>query len=81
MREHVANCPKSCWMIGSASPVMRKYITKVEPWVIKNKLKVMMGGKVDTHCVPFFHVGNNDLQGLRPGVGNPDQDCSCNCKK
>ena len=81
VREKVAHCPKSCWMIGSASPVMRKYITKVAPWVVKNKLKVMMGGKVDTHCIPFFHVGNNDLQGLREGVGNPEQDCGCACKK
>lgn len=65
VREKVANCPKSCWMIGSASPVMRKYIRQVAPWVIKNKLKVLRGGKVDTSCVPFFHVGNNDKQGIR----------------
>ena len=63
--DKVANCPKSCWMIGSASPVMKKYITKVAPWVLKNKLKVMRGGRVDTTCIPFFHVGNNDKQGLR----------------
>lgn len=65
VREKVANCPKSCWMIGSASPVMKKYIGKVLPWVIKNKIKVVRGGKVDTSCIPFFHVGNNDKQGLR----------------
>lgn len=65
VRNKVANCPKSCWMIGSASPVMKKYITKVAPWVLKNKLKVMRGGRVDTTCIPFFHVGNNDKQGLR----------------
>ena len=65
VRDKVANCPKSCWMIGSASPVMKKYITKVAPWVLKNKLKVMRGDRVDTTCIPFFHVGNNDKQGLR----------------
>ena len=65
VRDKVANCPKSCWMIGSASPVMKKYITKVAPWVLKNKLKVMRGGRVDTTCIPFFHVGNTDKQGLR----------------
>lgn len=65
VRDKVANCPKSCWMIGSASPVMKKYIGKVLPWVIKNKIKVVRGGKVDTSCIPFFHVGNNDKQGLR----------------
>ena len=26
VRDKVANCPKSCWMIGSASPVMKKYM-------------------------------------------------------
>ena len=65
VRDKVANCPKSCWMIGSASPVMKKYIGKVLPWVIKNKIKVVRGGKVDTTCIPFYHVGNNDKQGLR----------------
>ena len=65
VRDKVANCPKSCWMIGSASPVMKKYITKVAPWVLKNKLKVMRGGRGDTTCIPFFHVGNKDKHGLR----------------
>lgn len=75
VREKVAHCPKSCWMIGSASPVMKKYIFKVAPWVIKNKIKVIAGGIVDTRCVPFYHVGNNDMQGLRDGAGNPCQNC------
>ena len=75
VREKVAHCKKSCWMIGSASPVMKKYIAKVAPWVVRNKLRVMRGGRVDTSCVPFYHVGNNDLQGLREGAGNPDQNC------
>lgn len=65
VREKVANCKKSCWMIGSAAPVMHKYIKEVAPWVLKNKLKVLRGGKVDTTCIPFYHVGNNDKQGLR----------------
>lgn len=72
VREKVANCPKSCWMVGSASPVMKKYIKKVAPWVIKNKLKVMRGGKVDTSCIPFYHVGDNDKQGK--GNYNPNQE-------
>lgn len=65
VRKKVSCCKKSCWMIGSVSPVMSKYITNIAPWIIKNKLKVMMGGKVDTSCIPFYHVGNNDKQGLR----------------
>lgn len=71
VREKVANCPKSCWMVGSASPVMKKYIKHIAPWVVKNKMKVMRGGKVDTSCIPFYHVGNNDKQGL--GQNNPNQ--------
>lgn len=65
VREKVATCSKRCWMIGSASPVMKKYIRQVFPWVIKNKLKVMRGGIVDTTCIPFYHVGNNDNQGIQ----------------
>lgn len=65
VREKVANCPKSCWMIGSASPVMKKYIKKVTPWVIKNKLASILGKNVDTTNIPFYCVGNNDKQGLR----------------
>ena len=65
VREKVANCPKSCWMIGSASPVMKKYIWHIAPWVIENKIKTMCGGRVDTECIPFYHVGCNDKQGLR----------------
>lgn len=65
VREKVANCPKSCWMIGSASPVMKKYIRHIAPWIVKNKLNVLRGGRVDVSCIPFYRVGNNDKQGLR----------------
>ena len=64
VRDRVAHCPKNCWMIGSVSPVMHKYLRQILPWVVKNRLKVLRGGKVDTGCIPFYHVGNNDLQGL-----------------
>ncbi|MBR4213532.1 MAG: radical SAM protein [Bacteroidales bacterium] len=64
VREKVAHCPKNCWMIGSVSPVMHKYLRQILPWVVKNKLRVMRGGRVDTGCIPFYHVGNNDRQGL-----------------
>ena len=64
VREKVAHCPKSCWMIGSVSPVMKKYLPHILPWIVKNKLRTMYGGRVDTECIPFYHVGNNDLQGL-----------------
>ena len=65
VREKVAHCPKNCWMIGSVSPVMKKYMLNILPWIVKNKLRVVMGKRVDTSCIPFYHVGNNDLQGLK----------------
>lgn len=43
VREKVRNCDRHCWMIGTAAPVMKKYIWKPLKWVIKNKLRVMMG--------------------------------------
>ena len=52
VRDKVTHCPKNCWMIGSVSPVMHKYLRKILPWVVKNRLKVMRGGKVDTSCFP-----------------------------
>ena len=65
VREKVAHCPKNCWMIGSVSPVMKKYMPNILPWIVKNKLRVVMGKRVDTSCIPFYHVGNNDLQGIQ----------------
>jgi len=46
IREKVKNCPKNCWMIGTASPAMKKHILKPLLWVIKNKLKVLFGKRV-----------------------------------
>ena len=37
IRKKVRNCPKNCWMIGSASPAMKKYFWKPAIWIIKNK--------------------------------------------
>ncbi len=37
IREKVKTCPKNCWMIGTAAPVMRKYIWKPTLWILKNK--------------------------------------------
>lgn len=37
IRNKVEQCPKFCWMIGTASPAMKKHISKPVFWVIKNK--------------------------------------------
>ena len=43
VRARVKECPKNCWMIGNAAPVMKKYIKTPLKWVIKNKLRNMTG--------------------------------------
>lgn len=37
VRNFVRNCDRNCWMIGSVSPAMHKYIYKPAAWVIKHK--------------------------------------------
>jgi len=64
VRELVKACPKNCWMIGTAAPVIKKYVRHVLPWVLKNKLKIMLGKDVDINCIPYYDVGDRDpMQG------------------
>lgn len=37
VKEKVRNCKKNCWMIGSVSQQMKKYIWKPSAWIIKHK--------------------------------------------
>ena len=37
VRRKVRNCDRDCWMIGSVSPAMHKYIWKPAFWVIRHK--------------------------------------------
>lgn len=43
IRESIQNCPKNCWMIGTASPAIKKNMITPTLWVIKNKVKNMLG--------------------------------------
>ena len=43
VRECTKKCDRNCWMIGSASPAMHKYIWVPGWWVIKHKF--LKGGK------------------------------------
>jgi len=38
VREAVKCCKKNCWMVGSASPAMKKEIQKPGKWILKYKL-------------------------------------------
>ena len=62
VRQLVRKCPKNCWMVGTASPVMHKYITHPLKWAIKNKIRSLRGKPV---CIdPKWHnVGQDPAQG------------------
>ncbi len=70
VREKVRTCPKNCWMVGTAAPVMKKYIKHPLKWVVKNKIKSLIGKPVCTETIPVCNVGQDPLQGdLRGGGG------------
>jgi radical SAM protein with 4Fe4S-binding SPASM domain len=67
VRQKVATCPKNCWMVGTASPVMHKYVKKIAPWIIRNKLRSIAGRPI-ADSAPCFNVGQDPRQGdLRQG--------------
>lgn len=69
VRDLVRTCPKNCWMVGTAAPVMKKYIKHPTKWVVKNKIKSLMGRSICVNNVPHFDVGQDPLQGdLREGL-------------
>lgn len=41
IRKQVKKCTRQCWMIGSASPAMKKRIWVPAIWVARNKIKVI----------------------------------------
>jgi len=46
IREKVRNCPRNCWMIGTAAPVIRKYKAASTSWVLKNKIRQILGKRL-----------------------------------
>lgn len=63
VREKVAKCPKNCWMVGTAAPVMKKYMKNPAIWVAKNKARSLMGKKVCLDHIPWYNVGQDPQQG------------------
>lgn len=47
VRTNVSNCTKGCWMVGSASPAMKKRIAVPAIWIAKNKLRLLSGQDID----------------------------------
>ena len=62
VRQMVRRCPKNCWMVGTASPVMHKYIKYPLKWALKNKLRSLQG---KTACLDkcWYNVGQDPSQG------------------
>lgn len=58
VRQKVAECPKNCWMVGTASPVMHKYVQKIAPWILRNKVKSLTGRSLPS-CAPCFHLSQH----------------------
>lgn len=62
VRGKVSKCPKNCWMVGTASPVMHKYLKYPMKWAIQNKLRSILG---KTACInaKWCNVGQDPSQG------------------
>lgn len=58
IREQVKNCPKECWMIGSASPAMKKRVWIPAKWVAKNKLR-MLKNKEKNFCLDSVGINRS----------------------
>ena len=69
VRARVASCPKNCWMVGTASPVMKKYIKYPLKWVVSNKLRSLRGLK------PCIDKKYNDI-GQDPRQGDLRENCN-----
>ncbi len=53
VRKKVRCCDRNCWMIGSVSPAMHKYIKTPLWWVFKHKLKSIFGKKYSMYENPI----------------------------
>lgn len=62
VRNKVRCCAKNCWMVGTASPVMKKYIKYPLQWVIKNKIR-SLHGKLACLDKKWCDVGQDPCQG------------------
>lgn len=62
VRAKVRRCPKNCWMVGTASPVMHKYIKHPLKWAVRNKIRSLRGLKP---CLDktWYDVGQDPAQG------------------
>ena len=56
IRTKVRACDRNCWMIGSVSPAMHKYIWKPAFWVVRHKLKFWTKKKYSMYENPIVRA-------------------------
>ena len=61
VRKCVRNCDRNCWMIGSVSPAMHKYIWVPAAWVVRHKIKGLFTKK------PYSMYENKIVREFRDG--------------
>jgi radical SAM protein with 4Fe4S-binding SPASM domain len=63
VRDLVKICPKNCWMVGTAAPVMKKNIRHPAGWIIENKIRSALGREICIDKIPYYNVGQDPMQG------------------
>lgn len=79
VRKKVRCCDRNCWMIGSVSPAMHKYIWVPAAWVIWHKFKALFIKK------PYSMYENKIVRDYRDGKVTKEQldrcsTCDQKCK-
>jgi MoaA/NifB/PqqE/SkfB family radical SAM enzyme len=52
VRQKVKSCRKNCWMIGSVAPAIWHHPVGPALWVLKNKVRLMLGKDMDIRLKP-----------------------------
>jgi len=74
VRNQVRHCDRQCWMIGSVSPAMHKYLWKPAFWVFRHKLKSFFCAK------PYSMYENRICRDFRDGkVSKEELDACSTC--
>ena len=74
VRKKVRHCDRQCWMIGSVSPAMHKYIWKPATWVACHKAKALFSNK------PYSMYENKICRQYRDGkVSKEELDACSTC--
>ena len=78
VRKKVRCCDRDCWMIGSVSPAMHKYIWKPGLWVLRHKIKALFSKH------PYSMYENKIVREYRDGLVSKEEldkcsTCDMNC--